>query len=209
MKNKIVSFSIWGDNPRYYHGAIQNIKLCSVLMPEWTCRIYTDVNKPNDFINEVESYNNAEIVTVRNSTYGMFWRFYPMFESKDNICLSRDTDSRISEREVRCVNEWLHTDKSFSIIRDHVEHYKWPMLGGMWGFKGCLDKELFTEMLTFSKVNKYVPASDQIFLENNIWPIAQHSVLIAGIEEWKWMADTYDPVNFIGQGYCENDQPIY
>ena len=35
---------------------------------------------------------------------------------------SRDLDSRISEREVAAVVEWLAADKYFHIMRDHPEH---------------------------------------------------------------------------------------
>ena len=64
----------------------------------------------------------------------MFWRFYPI-ENKDiDIFLSRDVDSRITEREMKFVNEWINSDKIFHIIRDHPGH-RIEILRGTFGIK--------------------------------------------------------------------------
>ena len=36
--------------------------------------------------------------------------------------LSRDVDSNISEREVAAVKQWLNSDASFHVMRDHPQH---------------------------------------------------------------------------------------
>jgi len=152
--------------------------------------------------------DNVEIAEVDSEeTYGMFWRFYSMFESEDNISISRDSDSRISEREVRCLNEWLESGKKFSIIRDHERHYDWPMMGGMWGMKGKLNDEIYVLMQKYSKQHQY--AIDQVFLRDVVWPIAKDNCKINGIKETEWMKSENCFDNFIGQGYTYNDDPIY
>jgi hypothetical protein len=51
-----------------------------------------------------------------------------------DIFLSRDLDSRFSEREVAAVDEWLKSEETFHVMRDHELHTN-EMLAGMWGVK--------------------------------------------------------------------------
>ena len=47
---------------------------------------------------------------------------------------TRDLDSRLNDREQAAVTEWLNSNKSFHIMRDHPWHGT-EILGGMWGCK--------------------------------------------------------------------------
>lgn len=206
--NKIISISVWGDNPRYCLGAVKNAHLAKDLMPEWKCRVFVDDTVPIYNRLLIKSVSNVELVEVDyKEVFGAFWRFYSMFDSEDNITIFRDSDSRISEREVRCVNEWIESDKKFSIIRDHGCHYEWPMLAGMWGIRGCLDESYLNKMNEYS--NKYFWTSDQVFLTDVIWPLAKDNSMIHGFREVDWMRESRDANNFIGQGYNEKDEPIH
>jgi len=206
--NKIISISVWGNNQQYCVGAIKNAQIAKQLLPDWKCRIFVDHTVPVEYQQQLYEMDNVEIAEVDSEeTYGMFWRFYSMFESEDNISISRDSDSRISEREVRCLNEWLESGKKFSIIRDHERHYDWPMMGGMWGMKGKLDDQIYALMEKYSKQHQY--AIDQVFLRDVVWPIAKDNCKISGIKETEWMKSENSFDNFIGQGYTYNDEPIY
>lgn len=207
---KNISISVWGDSPRYCIGAIKNAEIAQTLLPDWTCRIFVDNSVPSKYVNYLNNLSNVEIAEVDDDgVFGAFWRFYSMFESEDNITISRDSDSRISEREVKAINEWLTSDKKFSIIRDHERHYDWPILAGMWGMKGILDESLMDKMIEYGKNHFYTV--DQIFLAQEIWPIAQNDSLIHGFKEVDWMNESRKNVkyDFIGQGYDENENPIY
>jgi len=206
--NKIVSISVWGDMPRYCIGAIKNAKIAKQILPDWTCRIFVDHTVPNGYINELHSMENVEVAEVDDDgVFGAFWRFYSMFESDDNVTISRDSDSRISPREVRAINEWMTSDKKFSIIRDHDRHYDWPILAGMWGMKGKLQKTIKNKMLEYSKHHFYT--SDQIFLKDVIWKEAKNNSYIHQFKEIPWMMQNRNSNHFIGQGYDENDTPLY
>ena len=206
--NKIISISVWGSKPQYCIGAIKNAQLAKKLMPDWKCRMFVDDSVPVEYQKQLYDMDNVEVAEVDSQgVFGAFWRFYSMFESDDNITISRDSDSRISEREVSCVNEWIESGKKFSIIRDHERHYDWPILAGMWGMRGRLDDSYMDRMDQYSNQPFYT--SDQIFLAKEIWPIAQNDSMIHGYKEVEWMRDSRDIDNFIGQGYNENDIPIY
>ena len=206
--NKIISISIWGSKSQYCIGAIKNAQLAKKLMPEWKCRMFVDDTVPVEYQNQLSDMDNVEVAEVDcDGTYGMFWRFYPMFESDKNICISRDSDSRITEREVRCLKEWLESDKKFSIIRDHERHYDWPLMGGMWGMRGMMDSSVYDLMQKYSEHHQY--AIDQVFLKNVVWPLAQNDCIIHGFKETEWMQEGRSVENFIGQGYTADDKPIY
>ena len=206
--NKIISISIWGSKSQYCIGAIKNAQLAKKLMPEWKCRMFVDDTVPVEYQNQLSDMDNVEVAEVDcDGTYGMFWRFYPMFESDNNICISRDSDSRITEREVICLNEWLESDKKFSIIRDHERHYDWPLMGGMWGMRGMMDSRVYDLMKKYSLHHQY--AIDQVFLQNVVWPLAKNDCIIHGFKETDWMKEGRSVENFIGQGYTADDRSIY
>jgi protein O-GlcNAc transferase len=100
----------------------------------------------------------------------MFWRFWASEEKDVDIFLSRDCDSRISEREVIAVNEWLNSDKDFHIMRDHPYHNV-PILGGMWGCRNGLMKKIRLSNL-INEWGKYERKGiDQDFLGEVVYPL--------------------------------------
>lgn len=206
--SKIISISVWGNKSSYLVGTLKNIELAQKIFPDWICRIFIDETVPSKYVEEMMKFPNAEVAQVDEKfVFGAFWRFYSMFQNEDDIVISRDSDSRLSKREKRCVDEWLESDKKFSIIRDHERHYDWPILAGMWGIKGKMDDDVFDKMKMY--YNNHFYTSDQIFLKEVVWPIAKNDCLMHGFKEVEWMKKTRDKNNFIGQGYDENENPIY
>ena len=143
MKKKLIVYCLWGDSLMYWNGALHNIELAKKYYPDYVCRFYIDKNSKQELIETVKG-DNVEVILMESKEYifnnqnskfdhnGIFWRFLPLKEEDIDIILFRDCDSRISEREVTAVNEWLETDKDFHIMRDHPYH-PWPILTGMWG----------------------------------------------------------------------------
>ena len=137
---KIISFSLWGDDPKYTIGAIENIKLCNEIYPNWTCRFYIG-NIPSNIYKIIENEENVEIINMGESGdwTSMFWRFYPASEPDVDIFIVRDTDSRLSMREKYAVDEWISSNKGLHIMRDHPYHNS-LIMGGMWGMKKILSQ---------------------------------------------------------------------
>jgi len=172
MKN-IVAYSLWGDSPLYWKGALKNIDLVNKFYPGFISRFYID-NKCNPKLIETIKSENVEIVLIdsNNDWKGMFWRFYGSDDPDVDIFMSRDCDSRISEREVGAVNEWLESDKDFHIMRDHPYHTV-PILGGMWGCRNRLLRnikitKLISEWTQFDK-----KGCDQDFLGQFVYPLVK------------------------------------
>jgi hypothetical protein len=212
MTSKIIAISVWGNNPRYSIGAIRNCELAALHFPDWVVRIYYDDTVNAEHIDLLKAKNNVELVDCTNLRHiaPCFWRFLAAFESEDNIIISRDSDSRLSERERNCIDEWLGSEKKYSVIRDHVRHYDFPMLAGMWGVKGKLSDILHTQMLDVASSNNYYTI-DQVYLRDYVWPFAKDNVLISGILENKHFSETREFIlpHFVGQGYDETENPIY
>lgn len=46
MGTKVISFSLWGKDPKYTQGAIANAKLAREIFPDWVCRFYIGSSTP-------------------------------------------------------------------------------------------------------------------------------------------------------------------
>jgi hypothetical protein len=172
---KIISFSLWGDNPKYTIGAIRNAELTPIIYPGWVSRFYCGESVPKDIIKTLKSLPNTEVImmNIDGDWTGMFWRFYACEDS--DIMLSRDTDSRLNLREKNAVDEWLNSDKDFHIMRDHP-HHNTVILGGMWGVRNGLLKNIKELISDYSKGNFW--QVDQNFLKEKIYPIVSNKSFI-------------------------------
>ena len=171
-----VSFSVYGNSPKYLIGAIRNAQFIKKVMNDWTPIFFLDDNIPNSFANELHAA--GAVVRIRNSDWhenGMFWRFRAFFEEDANLVLIRDCDSRISQRELLAIDLWRKSGKSAHIIRDHPLHRS-LIMGGMWGAKASLVKDLnaWDQSLQFGVER----GEDQNFLNEYIYPILLPDALI-------------------------------
>jgi len=167
---KVVAYSLWGDHPMYWIGALKNIELVNKFYPGFISRFYIDKNSRQDLIESIKG-ENVEVILVdsKDSFHGVFWRFWASEDPDVDIFLSRDCDSRISEREATAVNEWLKSDKDFHIMRDHPYHTV-PILGGMWGCRNGILRNINLSKLIENWKNHSVKGCDQDFLGQVIYP---------------------------------------
>lgn len=146
----------------YLHGAVMNAKQCREFFPDWKVRIYHNDSVSDELLGTLRELGVETVRVDPKGTYGTFWRFRPLFEPGYEHVLVRDIDSRITWRDVRCVNEWLESGKKFLNIRDHPSHYDWPIIAGMFGVRtGALPLTLVPIMEQYALIHQYV--SDQVF----------------------------------------------
>ena len=177
-------------NREYFKGIAENVKLVKELYGEdWTVRLYyrvQDDNSPmlSQICDLACSQPTLDICDANfnprlgNATilYPLIWRFLPVIDLQVDFYLSRDLDSRVSQREVSAVTEFLKSDKDIHVMRDHPAHSAF-MMGGTWGAKVLNQrKEL---MQAFKKMFKdgvaYIGPEkgggyDQIALTRYVWP---------------------------------------
>lgn len=176
MKN-VVAYSLWGDVPMYWIGAVRNIEQVKNYFPGWICRFYIDNSCDEELIKTIKG-DNVEVVLVdsKDSFHGMFWRFWASEEEETDVFLSRDCDSRFSDREVAAIKEWLASNKDFHIMRDHPYHNV-PVLGGMWGCRNGLMREIGLSKL-IEQWGKYERKGiDQEFLAKLVYPLVKDKAL--------------------------------
>lgn len=204
---KIISFSLWGDNPKYGVGAILNAQLAAKYFPEWECYFYYDKTVPKIYIDTLQTFSNSKTIEITDGSYGAFWRLLPM--KKDTIVLSRDTDSRLSERERSIIYDWLGTLKKVCIIRDHIRHYDFFILTGMLAVRDGLPQIIFDEMKF--KLFETWYAAEQVFIGDSIKKYMLNECEIYGFKEKAWLRYTYESIgkDFIGQSYDVNNMPVY
>ena len=215
---KVFSFSLFGDNPIYTIGTIKNVKLINKYFPEWGIFIYTNKNEFDNIIQKLLTMGCIIRYEKNDQWVNSTWRFKSITESDVDVMVCRDSDSRISERDVSAINEWLSSDYNYNIIRDHPIGHHWKMNAGMWGAKKTDFIVRMNEMINdFKKTNSNLinqKTFDQIFLANVIYPHIVKDTIIH--DEYYGYENHAKPINhdresndfrFIGESIDENDEP--
>lgn len=203
----IISYSLWGNNPKYTVGAIRNAELAAKIYPGWISAFYVHDNVAAETINTLIHIKNT-IVFLKHETpdwTGMFWRFRAgCLLDKGDVCIFRDTDSRLNMREKYAVDEWLSSDKTFHIMRDHPYH-NFPILGGMWGMKYKEGFEFKSIMDQFTPTNEY--GTDYKFFAQKLYPLIGSDCIIHDPFFNKFPFPTErENYEFVGDVFDENDQ---
>jgi hypothetical protein len=179
---KVISFSLWGDNPTYTVGAIRNVELAKNFYPDFECWIYLHKQSvPKEIIQQLNTHFNVKIIykdgdLTNENCKPRMWRFEAIDDDEVEIMISRDTDTRILMREVIAVNEWINSGKIFHIMRDHPHHDS-HILAGMFGARKI------KELTSWSKlINNYVKCNnrmyDQDFLRDYIYPLVINNSIV-------------------------------
>jgi protein O-GlcNAc transferase len=177
---KVISFSLWGDNPTYNIGAIKNAELAKEFYPDFECWFYIHKDTvPQETIDVLNSFTNTKIILKTgdlNIIKPMMWRFEAIDDEDVEIMMSRDTDTRFLLREKLAVDEWISSKKLFHIMRDHP-HHNFCILGGMFGTKKIPQIPNWSSIM-----NSFIQTDnrmyDQDFLKINIYPIIKNNSTI-------------------------------
>jgi len=210
---KYLSFSLWGDNPIYNVGAIKNAELWKTIYPDWQMVVYYDDTVPKETIDKL---NNRDVLTIdvtEKNLYGMFWRFFAVDLPNSEYCVFRDTDSRITIREKMAVDEWVNSEKSIHVMRDHPAHGipygsdRLGILGGMWGIKSKIIP--LADMINkFTKDKNLSYGSDQTFLKTVYSIFEDDRTTHDEFYEKKPFPIKREYGRFVGDRIDENDNPV-
>jgi len=216
MGKKVISFSLWGNKPMYTFGALENIRLAKSIYPDWRCRFYVDDSVEKEIVKKILSMGGDvfKINDPRGPFWGAFWRFFANDDPAVDVFISRDCDSRLSNREKVCVDEWIASDKCFHTMHDNKGHISVPILGGMWGAKkGCI-KDMVSKIVNWGRYG--LKEDDQTFLREVIWADVRdrsigHSSLKhvwANSVPFPEYKDSEIKVNYVGEIYDENNNAV-
>jgi len=199
----IFSTSVFGDNPRYSFGAQRQYELAKHFYPDFEFRLYTD---------DASKFNmpDAKVIEVKDGSYGVFWRFFPLFESDNEIVIVRDADSRVTEREAQATYLWMESPKRFHIMRDHDAHFQdKPIIASTFGIKGKLSNAQWNAMQSYLH-GEHRYGSDEEFLRDHMWDESQ-SLINEYNKGWFGISRQLllNKYQFCGNGWDETDMPIY
>lgn len=221
---KIISFGLWGDDPKYTTGAVKNMELLPVVYPGWTARFYVASDLDKSLIKRLKSMGAEVVVMRQDQSYKAkrYWRLLVMFDGDIKRFIIRDTDSRLNKRGAWAVNEWVKSGKDGHCMRDHP-HHSAQIMGGMWGFKGGILKVF--EVAYDRWVNNVAqgirpkrmlgkPLGDQTFLRDVIWKEYKDRFLVHDDRKRKTGKERPFKVglgknNFVGQVFTPDGKPVY
>lgn len=178
---KIISFSLWGNNPKYTSGVLRNIHAQKILFPDWICRFYVHPSVECQIWEDAQK-EGAEIIFVDEDPQksGMLWRFRPLSDPDVYRFIVRDTDGVLTQREKNSVLDWIASKKEFHIIRDHP-HHGTRIMGGMWGatkeFISRINYQNILDSHDFENT-PHVFGYDQDFLASKIYPLIKNTACI-------------------------------
>lgn len=198
--SKIISFSLWGNDPKYCIGALENARDRESFYPEWESVFHIHKNVEDSVINKLRGHKKTTVKVFDGEPNWKFslTRFLPFLDENVEFFISRDCDSRFSKREVDAVNEWMASGKLCHTMKDHPCHYNYPLLAGMTGFRNpCLFD--FATMLSEYENQDYYHY-DQDFLRDVVLPFYNKSVIFHNKDNFP---SPREKNRFVGQVFDE------
>ena len=209
-KKNVISYSLWGNHPRYLNGALRNVLLAPDIYPDWELWFYVDSSVPKRFINLIKRLGAKVIHEADSSTVKekLCWRFQVCNAEGVGYFLVRDADSVISIRERSAVEAWLQSGQWFHVIRDWWTHTD-LILAGLWGGVAGVLPNVSTLLHGYAASAVETPNIDQWFLRDCIWAYVKTSCL----EHDRYFKHRnalplpgYSPVDNFHVGCCEYTQ---
>lgn len=171
---RIISFSLFGDNPTYSSGMIRNLGLAKHLYPSWSVVVFHD----NQLAFEIEErllQGGAKLFCLDLNIPMVAHRFLPIADPTVEHVIVRDADSSLSSREAHAVEAWIQSNAPIHVMRDHPHHIA-PIMAGMWGCKGGAIEGFLDKLINYPFTGSY--GEDQDFLANEIWAHYKESSLV-------------------------------
>jgi hypothetical protein len=193
----IISYALWGTDPRYLEGAERNAIVARHLYPGWTPRFYIDDSVPAA-TRRVLGDNGAQLRMVPKlpaRRFGLFWRFLVEDDPEVDLYVVRDADSVPSIRERVAVRDWLASGRPFHVMRDFATHSE-LVLAGLWGAHRGNLPPMGKRILAFAREREKVLNSrvdDQLFLRRAVWPYMRGRAFVQ--DSWFGYGETapFDP----------------
>lgn len=177
----IISYSLYGNNPRYTLPLLENSKIALDLYSGWIIYVYHDNTVSQDFLFQLRE-NNVITINIEQSEHEnlppKMWRFLPVENPLIDCVIFRDADSLLTLRERDLVLNWMESDKLVHIIRDHPLHIA-PILAGMFGIKQT-SFHILSRLIKDQKpdiIHRPIDY-DQVFLADYFYPKIKDLALI-------------------------------
>ncbi len=159
---------------------IKNVELIQTHFPDWFTYIWVGDGISEDIILELSEKRNVVLLpTNQTGLINMSYRFFSIDDPDVEVMCVRDADSRVNERDKACIEDFIHSNKLFHILRDHPNHHH-PIMGGMWGIKkGLLPVKLQDAFHTWRQTHQATEFwNDMDFLKQVFYPYCLPQTMI-------------------------------
>lgn len=163
-----ITFSLYGDSPKYIIGAIRNAELQPAIYPGWKCAFWVSEEIPQSVTDNLRKLGALVLRPDNQIKAPMFWRFLGAELPMCQRFIVRDADSRLNAREAAAVRSWVYSGSSCHSMRDHPAHAR-EINGGMFGLLARAGRGMRQMILDFNPDTEY--STDQTFLCQRLWPI--------------------------------------
>jgi len=152
---RVISYTLYGNTTdsavfeRYFSLLNQIASTAHDLYPGWIIRIYHDQDEnQKELCDAYCKHDNVELCSVPKIVEGLnktvksdidpklvsglnpkMYRYLAMLDPNVDVFISRDVDALIWSREVAAVNQWLESNYTFHLMRDHTAHDVLMMAG--------------------------------------------------------------------------------
>lgn len=176
------SFCLYGpENPKYYHGLLENIFLAGKYFPDWKVYVYCGPDVTNKMIHHLRACSSVELrETEAMGPINMIHRFYAIDESGVDLMMVRDADSRIHWKDRWAIREFARQPQFVAhTIRDNIEHTA-DMMGGLWGIRKSAGLNLHSEYASYKEDAEkgHRNGHDQNFLSDVLYPKLRDRMLV-------------------------------
>jgi hypothetical protein len=179
-KSQVIAFTLFGSNPRYLRGALQNILAARDIYPGWICRFYVDDSVDETFLRVIEAEGaelDRDASGNRDVRHLLTRRFLVADDPRVGRFMVRDCDSVVSPREAAAVAEWTESGLPFHAMRDWWTHTD-PMLAGLWGGVAGVFPEMKAHLDRFIGNKPLSTNWDQYFLRDQVWPAVRDRIMV-------------------------------
>jgi|SRR5690606_349763 len=208
-----IAFSLWGNAPAFNIGAIRNVALAEKIYPNWKVMVYHDRTVPAETLTQLSEQGAALKDMTDSGIYGLFWRFLAADIDDCSHAIFRDTDSRLTFRERKAVDQWVASGNTLHVMRDHPHHHTpfgaegLGILGGMWGITGgSYPMEAAIRRFIESEDDHY--GIDQTFLQEIYQAFGHSQTTHDEFFERKPFPINRTGYQFVGERINEHEQPI-
>lgn len=178
---KVISFCIYGSNEKYCRGLLENIKIIINKLCEFNIFIYVGNDVPESWIKIYKMCDKVKLFyTNRIGHDNMISRFFAIDENNVDLMIVRDADSRIHDRDIWCIYNFINSKFGAHTIRDHPYHTT-QIMGGLWGIKRDILKTPICELyMLYNKNNITINEiqHDQYFLRDIIYNLIKNNLII-------------------------------
>ena len=175
-QSKVVSVTLFGHKRKYIKGAEKLAKSVRRNLPDWQLIIFVG-NSISSRLREGLKAQGVKIISVgeAENLTASAWRFRVNQLGNPDWVIFRDSDSIISKREANAINQWILSDLSAHIIRDHPFHSA-KILAGLWGIRPARFRWFSESVQAYDFKDEY--GSDQKFLSDNVYSRIISSTLV-------------------------------